>query len=122
MKITAAESLIMEILWRADRPLAVEELRDELRDANWTDGTVRSFMSRLVHKGAVAASKDGKRFLYRPLLVRADYVHAESKGLIDRLFDGQIGPFVAHFSERQNLSAEELAQLRDLIERLDHDQ
>ncbi|MEI7933033.1 MAG: BlaI/MecI/CopY family transcriptional regulator [Alphaproteobacteria bacterium] len=122
MKITAAESLIMEILWRADRPLAVEELREELRDANWTDGTVRSFMSRLVHKGAVAASKDGKRFLYRPLLVRADYVHAESKGLIDRLFDGQIGPFVAHFSERQNLSAEELAQLRDLIERLDHDQ
>ena len=111
MKITAAESLIMEILWRADRPLAVEELREELRDANWTDGTVRSFMSRLVHKGAVAASKDGKRFLYRPLLVRADYVHAESKGLTDRLLYGQIGPFICHFSERQNLSWEGLGQL-----------
>lgn len=118
MKITAAESLIMEVLWRASGPMAVEELRDELRDATWTDGTVRTFLSRLLHKQAVSATRDGKRFLYSPLLTRADYVHSESKGLIDRLFGGSIGPFVTHFSERQNLKPEEIEELRELVEKL----
>ena len=53
-----------------------------------------------------------------PLIARSDYVHAESKGLIDRLFDGQIEPFIAHFSEREALSDDQIARLRQLIERL----
>ncbi len=121
MKITTAEALIMEALWRADRPLAVEELREQLTDSNWTDGTVRTFMSRLLHKKAVNAVKDGKRFLYAPMFARADYVHAESKGLLDRLFDGQIETFVTQFSERQDLSAAEIARLKALVERLSDD-
>ncbi len=121
MKITSAEALIMEVLWRADRPLAVEELREQLTDANWTDGTVRTFMSRLLHKKIVSAVKDGKRFLYAPLIARADYVHSESKGLLDRLFDGQIETFVTHFSERQDLSANQIETLRRLVERLGDD-
>src|SRR4051812_30834454 len=104
VKITTAESLIMEVLWRTDRPLAVEDVREALTEEGWTDATIRTFLSRLVQKKAVAASKDGRRFLYRPLIARGDYVHAESKSLIDRLFDGQIEPFVAHFSEREDLS------------------
>ncbi|MGC1305481.1 MAG: BlaI/MecI/CopY family transcriptional regulator [Caulobacteraceae bacterium] len=118
MKITASESLIMEVLWRAGRPLAVEDIREALTDETWTDATIRTFLSRLVKKRAVATFKESRRFLFRPLIARADYVHAESKSLIDRLFDGQIEPFVAHFSERQDLSAEEIARLRQLIERL----
>ena len=118
VKITASESLIMDVLWRADRSLAIEDVREGLTDETWTDATIRTFLSRLVRKKAVAAAKDSRRFLYRPLIARSDYVHAESKSLIDRLFDGQIEPFVAHFSERQDLSAEEIARLRQLIERL----
>src|ERR1700754_5207028 len=106
MKITQAEAQIMEVLWRADEPLAIEGLRAQL-DEDWADGTVRAFMNRLLRKKAVAATKDGKRSLYRPLLARADYVHTESKGLIDRLFDGRLAPFVTEFSERQRLSPDE---------------
>ena len=121
MKITAAESQIMELLWRSDEPLAVEDVREALTDETWTDATIRTLLTRLVGKKAVAASKDGRRFLYRPLVARGDYVHAESKTLIDRLFDGRIEPFVAHFSQRENLSSEEIARLRTLIERLERD-
>jgi BlaI family penicillinase repressor len=121
VRITAAESQIMEVLWRSDQPRAVEDVREALTDETWTDATIRTFLSRLVRKKAVTASKDGRRFLYRPLVARGDYVHAESKSLIDRLFDGQIEPFVAHFSQRQDLSSEEIARLRTLIERLERD-
>lgn len=121
MKITAAESQIMDVLWRLGRPLAVEDVRDALTEETWTDATIRTLLNRLVGKKAVVAAKDGRRFLYRPLVARGDYVHAQSKSLIDRLFDGQIEPFVAHFSQREDLSSEEIARLRTLIERLERD-
>lgn len=121
MKITAAESQIMEVLWRCDKSLAVEDVSEALTEETWTDATIRTLLNRLVRKKAVAASKDGRRFLYRPLVARGDYVHAESKSLIDRLFDGQLEPFVAHFSQREDLSSDEIARLRILIERLEGD-
>jgi BlaI family penicillinase repressor len=121
VKITAAESQIMDVLWRLGRPLAVEDVRDALTEETWTDATIRTLLNRLVGKKAVVAAKDGRRFLYRPLVARGDYVHAQSKSLIDRLFDGQIEPFVAHFSQREDLSSEEIARLRTLIERLERD-
>ena len=121
MKITTAESQIMDVLWRLGRPLAVEDVREALTEETWTDATIRTLLNRLVSKKAVTAAKDGRRFLYRPLVARGDYVHAQSKSLIDRLFDGQIEPFVAHFSQREDLSSEEIARLRTLIERLERD-
>ena len=90
-------------------------------EADWSHGTVRTLLTRLVKKKAVSTQKEGRRFLYRPLVDRGAYVHAESKCLIDRLFDGRIGPFVAHFSDRQDLTPAEVNELRQLIERLDRD-
>ena len=118
MKITGAESLIMEVLWASDRPIAAEEVKTALADEGWNEATVRTFLTRLAKKKAVSQTKDGRRFLYRPLVKRADYVHAESKGVVDRLFGGQLGPFFAHFAERENLSDEELAEIRRLVEEL----
>jgi predicted transcriptional regulator len=122
MKITPAESLIMEALWRTDEALGIEDIREALKGEDWTDGTVRTFMTRLVAKKAVSAKKVSRRFYYRPLVERGDYVHAESRGLLDRLFDGQVGAFVAQFSEREDLSPDDIARLRGLIEKLDDDQ
>lgn len=118
VKITAAESLIMEVLWAADRPLAAEEVKTALAEEDWNEATVRTFLTRLSRKKAVSQTRDGRRFLYRPLVRRGDYVHAESKGLVDRLFGGQLGPFFAHFAERESLSEEEIAELRRLVEEL----
>lgn len=118
MKITSAEASIMDALWRAKKPLSAEDVRLQLDQTEWSDATVRTFLTRLVRKKAVAAQKDGRRFLYGPLIERADYAHAESRTLLDRLFDGKVGAFVAQFSERQDLSDEEIAELRALIERL----
>ena len=54
-------------------------------------------------------------------LKREDYVHVASKNLLDRLFDGRVAPLVAHFSERRKLSKKDIAELKRLIEEIDHD-
>jgi BlaI family transcriptional regulator, penicillinase repressor len=119
--ISDAESLVMDVLWR-EHPLSAEEIVVALaKTTDWQEPTIKTLLNRLLNKRAVAAQRDGRRYLYRPLLKRADYVHAESKGLLDRLFDGRVAPLVAHFSEQRKLSKRDIAELKRLIAELDHD-
>jgi predicted transcriptional regulator len=119
MSISDAESQVMEVLWR-EQPLSAEDVVEALsRTTDWREPTVKTLLNRLLRKRAISAERDGRRYLYRPLLTRADYVHAQSKSLLDRLFDGRVAPLVAHFSERRKLSRKDLAELRRLIEELD---
>jgi BlaI family penicillinase repressor len=115
MRISTAESEIMKALW-VRSPLTAEEIAIALADdQNWAEGTIKALLNRLLKKSAIAAEKDGRRFLYRPLVAQGDYVHAESKGLLDRLFDGRLAPLVSHFSQRERLSDEDVAELRRIL-------
>lgn len=121
MTISTAESRVMEALWRRS-PLTAEEIVAEVAEPQgWTEATVKSLLNRLLTKGAVAAEKSGRRYLYRALVDRQAYLSQESRGLIDRLFGGRIAPLVSHFSETNQLSAEDLAELKRLIAELDDD-
>lgn len=121
MRISEAESYVMEVLWSGS-PRTAEDVYEELADAHdWQEATVKTLLNRLLRKGAIAATRDGRRYLYRPLLERADYVHQESRSLLDRLFDGKLAPLVAHFSEHTKLNKKEIAQIRALIEKLDRE-
>jgi predicted transcriptional regulator len=109
----------MDVLWRRS-PCAAEDIAQEIaQPQGWTEATVKSLLNRLLKKGAVAAEKEGRRFLYRPLVSRQDYVQSESQGLLDRLFDGRLAPMVSHFSQRQALSPDDVAELRRLLEELE---
>ena len=122
MKVSTAESQILKVLWRTKAPIPAEEVATLLgNEQEWSAGTVRTFLARLVKKKALAVQKDGRRYLYRPLISRTDYAHAESRKLLDRLFHGRLASFVTQFSEHENLSREEIAEIKRLIERLDRD-
>ena len=119
IQISTAESVVMQALW-ARSPLAAEEIAGVVAGPQgWTEATVKTLINRLLKKGAVAATPDGRRYLYRPLLQRADYVEAESQGLLDRLFDGRLAPLVSHFSQGRKLTPEDVAELKRLIAEMD---
>jgi predicted transcriptional regulator len=121
VSISDAESLVMEVLWDK-HPLGSDDVVAALAErADWREPTVKTLLNRLLKKRAIAADRDGRRYLYRPLLTRADYVHAQSKGLLDRLFGGRVAPLVAHFSEHHKLTRKDLAELKRLIAELDDD-
>jgi len=122
MRISAAESEILKVLWQENGPVPAERVVALLgAHRPWSAGTVRTFLARLMRKKVVAAQREGRRYLYRPLLSRADYVHRESRNLIDRFFNGRVAPFVTQFSERQRLSKKEINELKALIKELERD-
>ncbi|MDZ4348679.1 MAG: BlaI/MecI/CopY family transcriptional regulator [Xanthomonadaceae bacterium] len=122
MQISEAESRVMEALWR-DSPRSAEDVVAELAEPNgWAEATVKTLLNRLLNKGAISAERDGRRYLYAPVLRREDWLRGESESLLDRLFGGQVAPLVAHFSQRRKLSPDDIAELRKLIEELDDEQ
>jgi len=119
MSISEAESLVMDVLWQR-HPLSAEEVLEALADTTqWQEPTVKTLLNRLLKKRAIAAQRDGRRYLYRPLLTRESYVHSQSKTLLDRLFGGRVAPLVAHFSQHEKLSKKDLDELKRLIAELD---
>jgi predicted transcriptional regulator len=121
MKISTAESLVMDALWRRS-PLAAEEIVDQVAGPQgWSEPTVKSLINRLLGKKAISAEKQGRRYLYRPVLERSHWVSEESRSLLDRVFDGRLAPLVSHFSKTQQLTAEDVAELKRLVEELGDD-
>jgi predicted transcriptional regulator len=121
IKISAAESQVMDALWRKS-PLTPEEIIAATAKPNdWSAGTVRTLITRLLRKGALAGTRQEGGYFYRPLISRADYVQSESQMLLDRLFGGQVAPLVAHFATQRALRAADIKKLRKLIEELEDD-
>jgi predicted transcriptional regulator len=121
MKITDAESAVMSVLWD-EAPLDGEEIAARLGKQKWSRTTVRTLLARLVQKRAVRQKKAaGTKDQFSPLVDRASYQHAESRGLIDRVFGGRIGPLFVQLAEREDLTAEDIAELKALIERIEDD-
>ena len=121
MQISEAESAVMEVLWQR-QPLAAEDVVSALADSRqWQEATIKTLLNRLLKKGAIRASKDGRRYLYAAVLKRQAWMLGESQGLLERLFDGRVAPLVAHFSEHRKLSRKDIADLRKLLEELDDD-
>jgi BlaI family penicillinase repressor len=118
IQISEAEAQVMEVLWR-QHPLGADEICTALAAQQWQDATVKTLLNRLLNKGAISAEKDGRRYLYAPLLKREQWLASESKGFLDRMFDGRVAPLVAHFSRHRKLSKTDLADLKRLIEELD---
>jgi len=85
----------------------------------WQEPTVKTLLNRLLKKGAVSARKDGRRYLYSPVLTRDQWLSHESTGLLNRLFGGRVAPLVAHFSTQRKLSKKDIADLKRLIQELD---
>jgi BlaI family transcriptional regulator, penicillinase repressor len=121
MQISEAESMVMDVLWQRS-PLSAEDVVAVLAERqDWQEATIKTLLNRLLNKGAIEAMKEGRRYLYSPVLRREDWVLDESEGLLSRLFGGRVAPLVAHFNQHQKLSDTDIAELRRLLEEIDDD-
>ena len=117
-RISDAEHAVMEALWR-ESPRTAAEVCDEVSEQRgWSLATVKTLLGRLVSKEAIAAEPDGRRFLYRPLVERADYIGGESRRLVDRLFGGRAAPLLLHLVEAEALSDADIDEIERLIREL----
>jgi len=116
--ISEAESRVMEVLWQK-APQTSEDIVAALLPTGWHEKTIRTLLNRLLGKGAITAQKDGRRYLYSPQLRREAWQQQESRSLLDRVFGGRVAPLLAHFSQHEELSAKDVAELRKLLDTIE---
>jgi BlaI family penicillinase repressor len=116
VRISEAESKVMEVLWGRS-PLSASAVIEALAaGTGWNHRTIRTLLSRLVAKGAVGATAQGRAYLYRPALTRDRFVREESRSFLERVFGGSPLAAVVHLVEEESLSPEELKHLRAILE------
>jgi predicted transcriptional regulator len=117
-RISDAEHAVMEVLWE-ESPLTASDVADRVDPAKgWSGNTVKTLLGRLLAKNVIAHEEDGRRYLYRPVVAREDYVSGESRRLMDRLFGGRLTPLVAHLADRDELTQRDIADIEAILKEL----
>lgn len=115
MEISNAEFEVLSCLWRIHPAPAADIIAELNKEKQWHEKTVKTLLGRMVKKGAIKFEKDGRSYVYIPLLKVESYVANESKSLLERLFSGKIAPFVAGFTKNEQLSAQDIDDLKAII-------
>ncbi|WP_417610894.1 BlaI/MecI/CopY family transcriptional regulator [Parasphingorhabdus sp.] len=117
-RISDAEHAVMEVLWKR-APMTATEVADQVaHEKDWSLQTVKTLLSRLAAKAVVGTERDGRRFLYSPLVERDSYLAGVSRNFVDRLFGGKVTPLVAHLAEADELSADDIREIEELLREL----
>jgi predicted transcriptional regulator len=117
-RASESEMQVLSALWD-EAPQTAADLTRRIGTINgWTQATVKTLLARLVQKGAVTAEADGRRYLYRPAIDRAEAVGEESQRFVDRLFGGRVSPLIAHLAEREALSDADIVEIEALLRKL----
>ena len=114
-RVSESEKLVMEILWQ-ESPLSSTDVVNRLREHGWNGKTVKTFLNRLVKKDVVSFEKDGRRYLYSPIVERDDFLLSESEGFLNKVFKGDMRELLATFVQNKQLSSQELDYLKELLD------
>ena len=117
--ISESEWKIMKILW--DKPnLTLKEIAASLEDTDWSYTTIRTLVTRLTEKGAIAADKSSSNnFLYYPAVSESECKNKEVNRFLSRVFDGSVSMLVSTLTKDSNLTEEEQKELMNIIEKMD---
>jgi BlaI family transcriptional regulator, penicillinase repressor len=119
-RISDTEWEVMNIIW-AQAPCSAGDVIETLTklDASWHPRTAKAYLNRLVKKQALGFSKEGRAYVYRPLVRREECIDAASESFLDRVFGGSLKPMLAHFVHHEKLSPEEIRELRRILKNPD---
>ena len=114
--ISDSELQVMNVVWEG-QPMTSQEVVGRLEgQAEWAPATVKTMLHRLVKKDVLTYELDGNRYVYRSRVRRANVVRQASRSFLDRVFAGEPASLLAHFLQSSKLSAEEISQLRQILD------
>lgn len=117
-RLPDAELEIMNVLWDAQAPLTAAEIEAALSGPPRARTTLLTLLTRLEEKDCVAREKQGRGYLYTAALTRKEYLPAESKSILHRLFGGSPRNFVAALAETDALTEADVEELSAYLEEL----
>lgn len=116
-KLPDAELEVMQAIWACEAPVLRSDIDKLLKDTHpMAPTTLLTLLSRLSDKGFIRIEKTQRFAKYYPLVDEEEYLASESHLFIKKVFKGNVSVFANALCD-SGLSKEELAQLRELLEK-----
>ena len=116
-KISESEQLVMKIIWSKNPATANHIVEALSKTTTWKPKTIKTLLNRLVNKGALGYKKVGREYHYYPLIEEDAFVKAESRSFLRRVFGGSMKPMLATMVENEDLSQEDISELKYILEK-----
>lgn len=107
----------LKVLWDR-REATVREVADAMnaRGAELAYTTILSLLQVMEQKGLVSHRRDGKAYVYLPLIERTQTFRQIAGGFLERVFDGAVDEYLVHALESRPLDAKQLDELQAMID------
>ena len=115
-KISESEWEVMKLLWKSN-PMTSEEINENLSPKmDWSKQTIKTFITRLIKKGAVYYEKNGRTYEYYPLLTEEECIKSENESFLKKVYDGALGLLFSNFLKEEELTLEEIEELEKILD------
>ena len=117
LNLTEAEQRLMEVLWEKGSATVAEVAESLPKKLDLAYNTVLTTLRILEDKGYVRHTKpkDGRKFLYTPVVSREQASHSALRHLLSRFFGNSAEALVLNLLEDEKLSDAERNRIRNLL-------
>lgn len=115
IRISESEWEVMKIIWDK-KEVTSNEIIEELKDKkDWKSATIKSLISRLLNKKAISFNRNGKEYIYYPLIEEEKAVIEESMSFINRVFNGSVSDLLLNFVKSEKLTEDDIDELKEIL-------
>jgi BlaI family penicillinase repressor len=116
-RISEAEWEIMKIFWDSS-PVTANEIIEKLEGRiDWKPKTIKTLISRLLKKNAIAYKKDDRTYRYYPIISKEECIREESQSFLKRVYNGELNVMLTSFLSARPLSEKDIEELKQILDR-----
>ncbi|RYD25369.1 MAG: hypothetical protein EOP87_24540 [Verrucomicrobiaceae bacterium] len=119
--LTDNEWFLMNIVWELKRCAARDACKLAEERHGWAASTTKTYLSRLVEKGRLKATRIGNSFLYEPKSSLGASLREAADQLLEKMPGAFGGPLLAYMIGKTPLGADDVAALRKVLEEAEDD-
>jgi len=114
--ISDAEYEVMKAVW-SNYPVSTNEVVDMLlATTSWNARTIQTLLARLVKKNALSYEKQGRVYVYTPLISQEQYLDNESSLFLQRYYGGALDSMILNFIDNDRITPDDITRLKQMLE------
>jgi len=113
-KLSETEMEVMQVIWELATPVTVTQLLAIFAPSkDWKTSTLSTILARLIEKGFLSKTMQGKANFYTTTLTLTDYQKHETKNLLSTLYGGSIKNFMTALVDDSDISQKDINDLKE---------
>lgn len=114
--ITPAEWRLMRVIWTRGETTSTALTQTMTEKVNWKPATVKTLLRRLVKKGILGTTRQGRAFIYRPLVSEQETMDKAADDMFDDFCQHRVGHVLEHVVKSKELSKSDIAKLQTILD------